>query len=212
MIGLIVLVRLPHPFRKRDMTHILLIDNYDSFTYNLYHYLIEVGATVDVFRHDAIQIQDIQAGHWNGIVLSPGPCTPNEAGICLDVVTELHTTFPILGVCLGHQAIGQAFGAKIVRGDKPMHAKISDISHQGGALFNDISSPFSATRYHSLVIHPDTLPNCLQVIAQSDDSVIQAIAHQEYPVYGVQFHPESIASESGHQLLQNFVTICQDRL
>ena len=188
---------------------ICLIDNYDSFTYNLVHYLIEVGAEVKVFRNDAIEISQID-DRFTGILMSPGPCTPNEAGICLELIQHFAGKLPMMGVCLGHQAIGQAFGAKVCRGDQPMHAKITDIHHQDVPFFKGIPNTFKATRYHSLIIEKESLPSHLQVIAESDDGVIQAIQHQEYPIYGVQFHPESIGSEYGHDLLKNFVTLCQE--
>jgi anthranilate synthase component 2 len=186
---------------------VLLIDNYDSFTYNLYHYLMEIGATVNVQRNDALRISDIRTMNPSAIILSPGPCTPNEAGICLDIIKELHSSFAILGVCLGHQSIGQSFGGQVVRGEKPMHAQVTPIHQYGHALFKRIPSTFKATRYHSLIVDKNSLPDCLEAIAHSDDGVIQAIAHKQYPVYGVQFHPESIASEYGHVLLQNFLNL-----
>ena len=188
----------------------LLIDNYDSFTYNLYHYMREIGAEVEVVRNDQISVKDIQEKAVKGIVLSPGPCTPNEAGICLDLVSELYETHPILGVCLGHQTIAQVFGGSIVKGAVPMHAKVCDIDHIASPLFKDVPPRFKATRYHSLIIDKATLPACLEEIATSDDGVIQAISHREYPVYGVQFHPESIASECGHQILRNFVHLSEE--
>ena len=187
----------------------LLIDNYDSFTYNLYHYLIEVGADIDVYRNDKISLNQIKDLNPEGIILSPGPCTPNEAGICLSLIETFKTTFPILGVCLGHQSIGQVLGAKIIRGDRPMHAKITPIIHSSSQLFLDIPPSFMATRYHSLVIDPDSITPEIKVTALSDDGVIQAIEHPELPLYGVQFHPESIASEHGHTLLKNFVNIAR---
>ena len=191
---------------------LLLLDNYDSFVYNLYHYLLQIEQKVEVFRHDEISLTDIKAKGYEGIVISPGPCTPNEAGICLDVVREFGQTTPILGVCLGHQTIGQVYGGTVIRGEKPMHAKISTITHlQNSALFKDIPAQFNATRYHSLIVEKETLPDCLTITATSDDGVIQAMEHQSHPVYGVQFHPESITSEHGHQLLQNFVHIIQAR-
>lgn len=191
---------------------ILLIDNYDSFTYNLYHYLLEIGAKVEVHRNDSITVQDIKQRTFDGIVLSPGPCTPNEAGICLELVKQLGSTTPILGVCLGHQTIGQVYGGKVIKGDKPMHAKVTTITHLGNSLlFKDIPTQFKATRYHSLIVERTTLPDCLKITATSDDGVIQALEHVTHPVFGVQFHPESITSEHGHQLLQNFVTITQEK-
>ena len=185
----------------------LLIDNYDSFTYNLRHYLGELGAEVEVRRNDALNTdQAIELGA-DGIVLSPGPCDPDKAGICLDLIEKAAGRLPILGVCLGHQCIGQAFGAKVVLAPKPMHGKVSEIKHKGTALFDGIPTDFMATRYHSLTLDPDSLPDCLEVTAESDDGVIQGVSHQQLPIHGVQFHPESIASEHGHRLIQNFLEI-----
>ena len=185
----------------------LLIDNYDSFVYNLRHFMGEIGANVVVYRNDAIKIEDILVMKPDGIVLSPGPCDPDQAGICLEVIKCLEGKFPILGVCLGHQCIGQAFGGKITRAPKPMHGKISTISHDGARIFNGVPSPFQATRYHSLTVAPDSLPKCLEVTAESEDGVIQGLSHRTQPIHGVQFHPESIASEHGHRLLQNFIDL-----
>ncbi len=183
----------------------LLIDNYDSFTYNLRHYLGELGAGVEVRRNDALGADEAMALEPEGIVLSPGPCDPDRAGICLELIGKAAGRIPILGVCLGHQCIGQAFGGRVVRGPKPMHGKVSSIRHQGGGVFEGIPSPFTATRYHSLVVARDGLPDCLRVTADSDDGVIQGLAHRDLPIHGVQFHPESIASEHGHRLLRNFL-------
>ena len=189
----------------------LLLDNYDSFTYNLRHYLGELGAEVEVRRNDAITVEDVLTLEAEGIVISPGPCGPDRAGICMEVIARTKDRLPILGVCLGHQCIGQVFGGKIVLAPKPMHGKISDITHQGLGLMDGIPSPFKATRYHSLIIEPKSLPSCLEVTATSDDGVIQGISHKELPIYGVQFHPESIASEHGHRLIQNFLNIAKAR-
>lgn len=183
----------------------LLIDNYDSFTYNLFHYLRELGVDVLVKRNDEITLDEIHSLKVEGIILSPGPCTPNEAGICLDVIKEFHQSIPIFGVCLGHQSIGQAFGGTIVRAPNVMHGKVSQITHKNKGVFKDIPSPFEATRYHSLIIEEETLPNCLTITARSEDGLIMGVAHKSYPVEGVQFHPESIASEHGHALLDNFI-------
>ncbi len=183
----------------------LLIDNYDSFTYNLRHYLGELGAGVEVRRNDALGADEAVALEPEGIVISPGPCDPDRAGICLELIEKAAGRIPILGVCLGHQCIGQAFGARVVRAPKPMHGKVSPIRHRGGGVFEGIPSPFTATRYHSLVVARDGLPDCLRVTADSDDGVIQGLAHRDLPVHGVQFHPESIASEHGHRLLRNFL-------
>ena len=189
----------------------LLIDNYDSFTYNLRHYLGELGAEVEVRRNDALNTdQAIELGA-DGIVLSPGPCDPDKAGICLDLIEKAAGRLPILGVCLGHQCIGQAFGAKVVLAPKPMHGKVSEIKHKETALFDGIPTDFMATRYHSLTLDPDSLPDCLAVTAESGDGVIQGVSHQQLPVHGVQFHPESIASEHGHRLIQNFLEISSGR-
>ncbi len=188
---------------------ILLIDNYDSFTYNLFHFLGELGAEVRVERNDALTAAEALALKPEGIVLSPGPCTPNEAGICLEVIEKAGGTVPILGVCLGHQAIGQVYGGSIVRAPEPMHGKLSKIRHTGKSVFRGLNNDFSATRYHSLTIAPESMPAALEVTARSDDGVIQGVMHKSHPVHGVQFHPESIASENGHAMLQNFLTIAR---
>jgi anthranilate synthase component 2 len=186
---------------------IVLIDNYDSFAFNLVHYLGELGAPVRVHRNDKITSAAVVAADPEAIVLSPGPCTPNEAGICLDLVAAVADKIPILGVCLGHQAIGQVFGGKIVRAPTPVHGKLSQIRHRGAGIFRGINAPFQATRYHSLVVERQTLPNELSVTADTDDGLIMGLAHTRLPVHGVQFHPESIASEHGHLILQNFLEI-----
>ena len=186
---------------------ITLIDNYDSFTYNLVHYLGEIGAEVRIYRNDTITVDEVLAEKPRAIVLSPGPCTPNEAGICLDLVARAGGTTPILGVCLGHQTIGQTYGARIVRARTLMHGKLSKIRHLGTGLFSGIDNEFEATRYHSLVIDPSSLPDCLAVTAQTDDGTIMGVAHRQLPVHGVQFHPESIASQHGHALLRNFLDL-----
>ena len=188
---------------------LLLIDNYDSFTYNLVHYLGELGAEVEIYRNDALSADDALALNLRGIVLSPGPCDPDRAGICLELIEKNTGGVPLLGVCLGHQAIGQAFGGKVVRAPSLMHGKTSDIQHSGDGLFEGVPTPFSATRYHSLVVERQSLPDCLEVTAQTNDGVIMGLAHREYPVHGVQFHPESIASEQGHELLKNFLQIVE---
>ena len=185
----------------------LLLDNYDSFTYNLRHYLGELGAEVEVRRNDAVSADEALSLGAEGIIISPGPCDPDRAGICLEVVEKAAGRRPVLGVCLGHQCIGQAFGAKVVRAPKPMHGKISEITHNATGVLAAIPSPFKATRYHSLTLEPGSLPDCLEITAESDDGVIQGIAHRDLPFHGVQFHPESIASEHGHQLIQNFLDI-----
>ena len=189
---------------------LLLIDNYDSFTYNLFHYLGELGAKVKVVRNDEISAAAALALEPEGIVLSPGPCTPNEAGICLDVIKKADGRVPILGVCLGHQAIGQVYGGRIVRAPQPMHGKLSRMHHTGMSVFRGLNNDFLATRYHSLTIDPRSMPASLEVTATSEDGVIQGVMHKSHPVHGVQFHPESIASENGHALLANFLQIARD--
>ena len=189
---------------------ILLIDNYDSFTYNLFHYLGELGAQVEVVRNDQLSTAEALGLKPEGIVLSPGPCTPNEAGICLEVIEKADGAMPILGVCLGHQAIGQIYGGKIVRAPEPMHGKVSRIHHNGRSVFRGLNNDFQATRYHSLTIDPPSVPACLEVTATSQDGVIQGVMHKSHPVHGVQFHPESIASENGHALLSNFLSLARD--
>jgi anthranilate synthase component 2 len=189
---------------------LLLIDNYDSFTYNLFHYLGELGADVVVKRNDTLSASEALAMRPEGIVLSPGPCTPNEAGICLELIREAKGTVPILGVCLGHQAIGQVYGGKVVRAPAPMHGKLSRIHHNGRSVFRGLNNDFEATRYHSLTVAPESMPSDLEITAHADDGVIMGVMHKKHPVHGVQFHPESIASENGHALLQNFLTLARD--
>ena len=186
---------------------LLLIDNYDSFTYNLVHYLGEVGAETRVVRNDALTVSEALAMRPAGIVLSPGPCTPAEAGICIDLVKAAAGTVPLLGVCLGHQSIGAAFGAKIVRAPTLMHGKTSRVRHDGAGILKGLPDPFTATRYHSLIIDAATLPDELMVTARSEDGLVMAVRHRRHPVFGVQFHPESIASEGGHDLLRNFLQL-----
>ena len=187
----------------------VLIDNYDSFTYNLLHFLGELGAKIVVHRNDKITPEEVLALSPEGIVLSPGPCDPDRAGICVDLVRKAASRIPILGVCLGHQSIGQAFGASIERAPTPMHGKLSHICHHESDIFRGISSPFAATRYHSLIVANDSLPNCLKVTAETNDGLIMGLRHREHPIFGVQFHPESIASENGHDLLANFLNIAR---
>jgi|SRR5271166_3115739 len=189
------------------MPRVALIDNYDSFAFNLVHYLGELGADVLVWRNDEISVDQTLAEKPDAIVLSPGPRTPNEAGVCLDLVAAASETTPMLGVCLGHQAIGQAFGGNVVRAPAPMHGKISAIKHNSRGLFGGLNGPFRATRYHSLVVDRATAPPELEITAETDDGLIMAIAHRDRPVYGVQFHPESIASEHGRRILQNFLDL-----
>jgi anthranilate synthase component 2 len=186
---------------------IVLIDNYDSFTFNLFHYLGGLGADVVVYRNDRITPDRVLALDPEAIVLSPGPCTPNDAGICLDLIAKASATVPVLGVCLGHQAIGQAFGGEIVRAPVLLHGKLSEIKHQGEGVFHGINGPFKATRYHSLVVERAGLPGELAVTAVTDDRLIMGLAHRTLAVHGVQFHPESIASEHGHLILRNFLDI-----
>ncbi len=186
----------------------ILIDNYDSFTYNLYHYLIDLGAEVAVYRNDQISAAAVIEQKPAGIIISPGPCTPNEAGICLELVEKAKTAVPVLGVCLGHQSIAQAFGGKIIRAPYVMHGKTSEIYHGADGVFKGLPSPFLATRYHSLTVDPASLPDCLSVTAKTTDGIIMGLVHKEYNLHGVQFHPESIASEHGHSLIKNFLELC----
>jgi anthranilate synthase component II len=186
---------------------LVLIDNYDSFAFNLVHYLGELGAEVDVHRNDKVTSAAVIEADPDAIVLSPGPCTPKEAGICLDLIAQAAPTIPILGVCLGHQAIGDAFGGRVVRAPEPVHGKVSEIRHRGAGVFRGINAPFAATRYHSLVVERASLPHELAVTAETEDGLIMGLAHARLPVHGVQFHPESIASEHGHLMLKNFLDI-----
>jgi anthranilate synthase component 2 len=186
------------------MPKVALVDNYDSFTWNLVHALGMLGAEVEVYRNDQITVDEIEATHPDAIVISPGPCTPNEAGISLDVVKQLGEKMPILGVCLGHQAIGAAYGGDIVRA-APVHGKLAKIRHEGKGVLHGINDNFEATRYHSLVVKRDTMPKDIDVTAETDDGLVMALAHKTHPVHGVQFHPESIASEHGQIILKNFL-------
>ena len=188
---------------------LLLIDNYDSFTYNLAHFLGELGAQVTVKRNDAITVDALLDEAPGAVVMSPGPCDPDRAGICLELVERAAGRIPLLGVCLGHQAIGQAFGGKVVRAPYVMHGKLSPVRHNGEGVFRGLPNPFQATRYHSLTVERESLPDCLEITAETDDGVILGLAHRELPVHGVQFHPESIASEQGHALLKNFLQIAE---
>lgn len=191
------------------MPSVTLIDNYDSFTWNLVHYLGSLGASVTVHRNDQISVAAVLAGAPDAIVLSPGPCTPREAGICLDLVAAAGETVPLLGVCLGHQAIGEAFGGDVVRAPLPIHGKLSNVTHGGTGLFRGINGPFQATRYHSLVVSADTLPAQLEATAWAD-GLIMGLQHRHLPIHGVQFHPESILSEHGHLILKNFLDMARD--
>jgi anthranilate synthase component II len=186
---------------------IVLIDNYDSFTFNLVHYFGELGADVVVHRNDKVTAQAVVAADPDSIVMSPGPCTPKEAGICLELIAQASVTIPMLGVCLGHQAIGDAFGGKVVRAPAPVHGKLSEIRHEGRGVFRGINAPFKATRYHSLVVERETMPRELTVTADTEDGLVMGLAHASLPLHGVQFHPESIASEHGHLMLKNFLDI-----
>jgi anthranilate synthase/aminodeoxychorismate synthase-like glutamine amidotransferase len=187
---------------------LLLIDNYDSFTYNLYHYLGEIGADVEVRRNDALSADAALALKPKAIVLSPGPCSPNEAGICLELVTKaVNQNIPLLGVCLGHQAIGQAFGGKVVRAPQPIHGKTDQVTCKNKGIFSNIPTPFTGTRYHSLVVDRESLPAELEITAENGEGLIMGMQHKSKPVFGVQFHPESIASEHGHAMLKNFLSV-----
>lgn len=188
---------------------ILLIDNYDSFTFNLVHYLGELGEQCNVQRNDAISVEDALALQPDAIVLSPGPCSPNEAGICCELIKQAANIVPIFGVCLGHQAIGQVFGASVVRAPVPMHGKISPVFHNGTDVFTGLPNPFNATRYHSLTLEPASIPDSLEVTAWTEEGIIMGVRHKQYPISGVQFHPESIASDCGHDLLRNFLKLAR---
>ena len=191
------------------MPAVTLIDNYDSFTWNLVHYLGALGADVAVYRNDQIAVERVIETAPDAIVLSPGPCTPKEAGICLDLIKAAGARIPIFGVCLGHQAIGEAYGGKVVRAAVPMHGKLSAIRHDGTGLFAGIASPFQATRYHSLIVERASLPDDLVVTATTEDGLIMGLSHKSLPVHGVQFHPESILSEHGHRILRNFLDLAE---
>ena len=189
------------------MPKVTLVDNYDSFTWNLFHDLGALGAEVTVVRNDAATAEQILAEAPDAIVLSPGPCTPREAGVCCDLLRRAGDSVPILGVCLGHQAIGDVYGGEVVRAQTPMHGKVSTVDHQGRAVFRGINGPFKATRYHSLVVEEASLPEALEVTARSEDGAIMGLSHRAHPVHGVQFHPESIASENGRTILRNFLDL-----
>jgi len=189
---------------------LLVIDHYDSFTYNLVHFLGELGGESEVWRNDKITLDQVAAIAPEAIVLSPGPATPDTAGICLGLIDRFAPTTPILGVCLGHQALGQAMGGEVIRAPHLMHGKTSKINHTGKGLFRGLNSGFEATRYHSLIVRPESLPDVLEVTASTDDGLIMGMQHRRYPSHGVQFHPESIASENGHAILQNFLNLARD--
>ncbi|MGB0155111.1 MAG: anthranilate synthase component II [Verrucomicrobiales bacterium] len=186
---------------------LLVIDNYDSFTYNLVQYFGELGAEMEVHRNDQITLDEIREKAPSRICVSPGPCTPTEAGISCDVIREFGKDIPLFGVCLGHQSIGQVFGGDVVRADKLMHGKTSLIHHEGKSVFAGLESPFEATRYHSLIVKRDTLPDCLEITAETEDGIIMGLQHKEYPIHGVQFHPESILTASGKTILKNFLEL-----
>jgi anthranilate synthase component II len=192
------------------MPAVTLIDNYDSFTFNLVHYLGSLGAEVSVHRNDKISVAEVLAARPDAIVISPGPCTPKEAGICLDLVRAVSGEVPLFGVCLGHQAVGDAFGGEVVRAPLPVHGKLSTITHRSEKIFRGINGPFRATRYHSLVVARDGLPDALDVTAESEDGLIMAMSHRSHPTHSVQFHPESIASEHGHMILRNFLDLAEE--
>ena len=191
------------------MARVTLIDNYDSFTWNLVHYLGSLGAEMSVYRNDEISTADVIAAKPDAIVLSPGPCTPKEAGICLDLIHAAQGQIPIFGVCLGHQSIGDAYGGDVVRAPEPIHGKLSTVTHRGETLFRGINGPFQATRYHSLVVKRDTLPADLMITAETEDGLIMGLSHRHHPVHGVQFHPESILSEHGHLMMKNFLDLAK---
>lgn len=186
---------------------LLIIDNYDSFTYNLVQYFGELGAEMKVLRNDALDVEGIRALAPERICISPGPCTPNEAGVSCDLIAALGATTPILGVCLGHQSIGQVYGGEVVRADRLMHGKTSPVHHAGASVFKGLPNPIEATRYHSLIVRRESLPDCLEVTAWTDEDEIMGLCHKEHPVHGVQFHPESILTEQGKTLLRNFLEI-----
>ena len=185
---------------------ILVIDNYDSFVYNLVHYVEDLGVRAEVARNDALSAAEALNKSAQGVILSPGPCTPNEAGICLELLRQAPADLPILGVCLGHQAVGQAFGGDVVAAQSIMHGKVSAVRHRGGGVFRGLPSPFNATRYHSLAVKRDTFPDVLNIDAETEDGEVMGLSHKTRPVFGVQFHPESIASEHGHAMIANFLT------
>ena len=191
---------------------ILLIDNYDSFTYNLVQYLGELGAEVRVFRNDKITVDEVMGKQPSAIVLSPGPCDPDKAGICLDLISRNNGSIPLLGVCLGHQSIGQAYGGEVIRAPECMHGKSSKIFHENTGVFAELTDGFEAIRYHSLVVNPQNLPSCLAVTAKTDDGIIMGLQHREQPVHGVQFHPESIGTLEGKMLLKNFLDLASEKI
>ena len=188
---------------------LLMIDNYDSFVYNLVRYFEEIGEQVEVIRNDKIIMNDIDVNKYLGIIISPGPKNPKEAGLSLDIIDKFKGKIPILGICLGHQCIGHYFGSEIIKGEKPMHGKISEVTHNNNGLFNNVKSPVKVTRYHSLIVDKETLPKELEITAESLDNVIMGIKHKKLPIYGVQFHPEAELTEEGHKILENFIVECK---
>ena len=186
---------------------LLVIDNYDSFTYNLVQYFGELGTEMKVVRNDAMSLDEIRELAPEKICISPGPCTPNEAGISCDVIREFGETTPILGVCLGHQSIGQVYGGEVIRAEKLMHGKTSPVMHTGKSVFKGLTNPFTATRYHSLIVKRDNLPECLEITAETENGTIMGLMHKEFPIHGVQFHPESILTEDGMKILENFLSL-----
>ena len=188
---------------------LLMIDNYDSFVYNLVRYFEEIGENVEVVRNDKINMKAIDVNKYLGIIISPGPKNPKEAGLSLDIIDKFKEKIPILGICLGHQCIGHYFGSKIIKGEKPMHGKISEVIHNNHGLFNNVKSPVKVTRYHSLIVDKETLPKELEITAESLDNVIMGIKHKKLPIYGVQFHPEAELTEEGHKILENFIIECK---
>lgn len=183
----------------------ILIDNYDSFTYNLYHYFCELGVEVSVYRNDALSVDQLLALDPQGFIISPGPCSPDQAGVCLDLLANLPNSMPLLGVCLGHQSIGQHFGGKVIRAPHVVHGKTSTIYHKNTDIFKGLENPLTATRYHSLILDKPSIPDCLKITAETSDNIIMGLAHKIRPIYGVQFHPESIASQGGYKLFANFI-------
>ena len=188
---------------------LLMIDNYDSFVYNLVRYFEEIGEQVEVVRNDKINMNAIDVNKYLGIIISPGPKNPKEAGLSLDIIDKFKEKIPILGICLGHQCIGHYFGSEIIKGEKPMHGKISEVTHSNNGLFNNVKSPVKVTRYHSLIVDKETLPKELEITAESLDNVIMGIKHRKLPIYGVQFHPEAELTEEGHKILENFIVECK---
>lgn len=190
---------------------LLMIDNYDSFVYNLVRYFEEIGEEVEVVRNDKVNLDSIDINKYSGIIISPGPKNPKESGLCLDIIDKFKEDIPMLGICLGHQCIGHYFGSKIVKGEKPMHGKISEITHDNKGIFQGVKNPLKVTRYHSLVVNNEELPKELEIIAKTSDEVIMGIRHNSLPVYGVQFHPEAELTEEGHKILENFVLECRSK-